>query len=317
VNVPRPAPNTAAPAAPDATTTTPRPHEQAPTADAAPTAKPATDAPTPRPTGDAPATRPAEAGPTAKPATDAPTAARPDQAGPTAKPQEQAGPTNKPVEPAETTATRPGAQSEGVTPKSSSGKRWDDPDLTQSEFVADYRARYPNTRLSDADLQVRFQRGQRLNEETGRLKKPARDNADIREWYLKRNGEIAEMDAQWKAQGRSPEERARLAQEVRHEARVRARAMMNNKREVADLRARDMEKYGNPDGKQSFEMSIGLPTFLSEKGNHNLILIFYLIVMVDFFFFSPSNALGIKTTRNLRLLTTPIPPPVATVLFAR
>jgi len=40
------------------------------------------------------------------------------------------------------------------------------------------------------------------------------------------------------------------------------------------------EQYGNPDGKQSFEMSIGLPTFFMEKGNHNLILIMYLILMV-------------------------------------
>jgi preprotein translocase subunit Sec63 len=40
------------------------------------------------------------------------------------------------------------------------------------------------------------------------------------------------------------------------------------------------EKYGNPDGKQSFEMSIGLPTFLMEKNNHNLILLAYLVLMV-------------------------------------
>jgi len=39
-------------------------------------------------------------------------------------------------------------------------------------------------------------------------------------------------------------------------------------------------KYGNPDGKQSFEMSIGLPTFLMEKSNHNLILLAYLFLMV-------------------------------------
>eukprot|EP00613_Pedinella_sp_CCMP2098_P005377 CAMPEP_0171605078 /NCGR_PEP_ID=MMETSP0990-20121206/6990_1 /TAXON_ID=483369 /ORGANISM="non described non described, Strain CCMP2098" /LENGTH=777 /DNA_ID=CAMNT_0012167729 /DNA_START=61 /DNA_END=2394 /DNA_ORIENTATION=+ len=40
------------------------------------------------------------------------------------------------------------------------------------------------------------------------------------------------------------------------------------------------EKFGNPDGKQSFEMSIGLPTFLMEKDNHNAILVCYLILMV-------------------------------------
>lgn len=37
---------------------------------------------------------------------------------------------------------------------------------------------------------------------------------------------------------------------------------------------------GNPDGKQSLEVSIGLPTFLLEKDNHNLILIVYLIGLV-------------------------------------
>lgn len=40
------------------------------------------------------------------------------------------------------------------------------------------------------------------------------------------------------------------------------------------------EKYGNPDGKQSLEVSIGLPSFLLEGANRNLVLIVYLIVMV-------------------------------------
>jgi len=40
------------------------------------------------------------------------------------------------------------------------------------------------------------------------------------------------------------------------------------------------EKYGNPDGKQSLEVSIGLPAFLLETQNQNMVLIFYLIVMV-------------------------------------
>lgn len=37
---------------------------------------------------------------------------------------------------------------------------------------------------------------------------------------------------------------------------------------------------GNPDGKQSLEVSIGLPTFLLDENNHNLILIVYLIGLV-------------------------------------
>ncbi|KAL3944725.1 MAG: hypothetical protein SGBAC_001196 [Bacillariaceae sp.] len=40
------------------------------------------------------------------------------------------------------------------------------------------------------------------------------------------------------------------------------------------------EKFGNPDGKQSLEVSIGLPNFLLETGNRNLVLMVYLIFMV-------------------------------------
>jgi len=40
------------------------------------------------------------------------------------------------------------------------------------------------------------------------------------------------------------------------------------------------EKYGNPDGKQSLEVSIGLPTFLLDSANRQYVLIFYVVVMV-------------------------------------
>jgi translocation protein SEC63 len=40
------------------------------------------------------------------------------------------------------------------------------------------------------------------------------------------------------------------------------------------------EKYGNPDGKQSLEVSIGLPDFLLDTGNRNLVLLVYLVIMV-------------------------------------
>mmetsp|Transcript_4087 Transcript_4087/g.11836 ORF Transcript_4087/g.11836 Transcript_4087/m.11836 type:complete len:638 (+) Transcript_4087:53-1966(+) len=40
------------------------------------------------------------------------------------------------------------------------------------------------------------------------------------------------------------------------------------------------EKYGNPDGKQSLEVSIGLPDFLLDSGNRNVVLMIYLIIMV-------------------------------------
>lgn len=40
------------------------------------------------------------------------------------------------------------------------------------------------------------------------------------------------------------------------------------------------EKYGNPDGKQSLEVSIGLPDFLLDTSNRNIVLMIYLIIMV-------------------------------------
>jgi translocation protein SEC63 len=40
------------------------------------------------------------------------------------------------------------------------------------------------------------------------------------------------------------------------------------------------EKYGNPDGRQALQLSIGLPTFLLDPANHNIVLFIYLIVLV-------------------------------------
>jgi len=40
------------------------------------------------------------------------------------------------------------------------------------------------------------------------------------------------------------------------------------------------EKFGNPDGKQALEVSIGLPTFMLEEDNHQSILVVYLLVLV-------------------------------------
>jgi translocation protein SEC63 len=39
-------------------------------------------------------------------------------------------------------------------------------------------------------------------------------------------------------------------------------------------------KYGNPDGKQSLQLSVGLPSFLLDSNYRNLVLIGYLIIMV-------------------------------------
>ena len=58
------------------------------------------------------------------------------------------------------------------------------------------------------------------------------------------------------------------------------------------------EKYGNPDGKQSLEISIGLPTFLLDPGWRNIILMSYLfgmVVLLPFLvwsYYSSSSELG-------------------------
>lgn len=40
------------------------------------------------------------------------------------------------------------------------------------------------------------------------------------------------------------------------------------------------EKFGNPDGKQPMEVSLGLPTWLLMPENHNVVLVLYLLVLV-------------------------------------
>ncbi|MFM2056276.1 MAG: hypothetical protein RLY71_661 [Pseudomonadota bacterium] len=73
-------------------------------------------------------------------------------------------------------------------------------------------------------------------------------NAEIRQWYNDQVAVVPTLDLEWIAQGLSPEQRALKAYEIRHHARLQARAYMQDKVEVADLQARDMAKYGNPDG---------------------------------------------------------------------
>lgn len=40
------------------------------------------------------------------------------------------------------------------------------------------------------------------------------------------------------------------------------------------------EKFGNPDGRQALQLSIGLPTFLLNPDNHRIIMLIYLMVLV-------------------------------------
>lgn len=77
-------------------------------------------------------------------------------------------------------------------------------------------------------------------------------NAEIRLWYNNQVVVIEPLNKRWIEEGKSAVERAELAYEIRHNARVNARLLMRSKDEVELLRKRDMKKYGNPDG----------PTFL-------------------------------------------------------
>jgi hypothetical protein len=73
-------------------------------------------------------------------------------------------------------------------------------------------------------------------------------NEEIRIRYNQVVATIGPSNEQWKRDGLPVEERARRASEIRHDARLTCRAMMASPSEVEDLRKRDQEKYGNPDG---------------------------------------------------------------------
>lgn len=73
-------------------------------------------------------------------------------------------------------------------------------------------------------------------------------NCDIRLWYNFQVVAIGKINEKWMQDGIDLETRAHKAFEMRHEARVNARFMMQNPEEVAALQARDQEKYGNPNG---------------------------------------------------------------------
>jgi hypothetical protein len=74
------------------------------------------------------------------------------------------------------------------------------------------------------------------------------DNAAIRDHYLRLVGRIHDANERWKQEGQSAEQRARSAYRMRSLARSTCRAMMSDRAEVEALRARDREKYGDPDG---------------------------------------------------------------------
>ena len=73
-------------------------------------------------------------------------------------------------------------------------------------------------------------------------------NSAIRQWYNDQVSQISNLNEQWIGQDIPLIERAKMASEIRHGARIQSRQMMSNPGEVAELQARDMVEYGNPDG---------------------------------------------------------------------
>jgi hypothetical protein len=73
-------------------------------------------------------------------------------------------------------------------------------------------------------------------------------NRQARQLYLERVAGIAGEVETWQAQQIPAEEQARRAYQIRHDARMTARAMMSDPAELAALQERDRAKYGNPDG---------------------------------------------------------------------
>src|SRR5437867_3310735 len=79
------------------------------------------------------------------------------------------------------------------------------------------------------------------------MAKSKKINAAIRRWYLDQVSEIPALNRQWLAAGLSSRDRAQRAWQLRHTARLQARARMDAA-EVQLLRARDQALYGDPDG---------------------------------------------------------------------
>jgi translocation protein SEC63 len=68
-------------------------------------------------------------------------------------------------------------------------------------------------------------------------------------------------------------------------------------------------QFGNPDGKQSLEVSIGLPDFLLDTANRNLVIMVFLIIMVGmipfcvWYYYSDSSKFGEKDKKDERQAT--------------
>lgn len=73
-------------------------------------------------------------------------------------------------------------------------------------------------------------------------------NKQVRQWYATQVGKIRSLNEAWIREGIRIEQRAIKAWQMRHDARLRARELMENPKEVQLLQKRVLELYGNPDG---------------------------------------------------------------------
>jgi acetylornithine/succinyldiaminopimelate/putrescine aminotransferase/acyl-CoA synthetase (AMP-forming)/AMP-acid ligase II/predicted amino acid dehydrogenase/acyl carrier protein len=86
-------------------------------------------------------------------------------------------------------------------------------------------------------------------------KRTPKTNPEIREWYLEQVAKIPSQNLEWIAKGMSIQDRAKRAWKLRYDARMDARAMMSDPKDVKLLQARDATEYGDPDG-PSFEFLV-------------------------------------------------------------
>jgi hypothetical protein len=73
-------------------------------------------------------------------------------------------------------------------------------------------------------------------------------DCEIRLWYNYQIVAVGVINKKWIQDEINLETRAHKAYEMRHKARVNARFMMQDKESVKTLQARDLKKYGHPDG---------------------------------------------------------------------
>ena len=80
-------------------------------------------------------------------------------------------------------------------------------------------------------------------------------NFSLRRAYLAEEERIGLLDSQWKQAGRPALERARLAHQLRRDARLVARRKMRSAAQVKALCERDAQVYGDPNG-PTFEWAV-------------------------------------------------------------